>query len=477
MHVLILPVWLAAAWILHTTLNHVYPRRDPMLLPIAMLLTGWGQLLIWRIAPVFGLRQTGWLMVAVIAALLILRGGKELGWLRNYRYLWLSAGLLLSLFTLVFGTNPSAREPRLWLGCCGVYFQPSEPLRLLLIAFMASYLADRLVASRFENRLGWATLLAPLILVWSLSAALLLAQRDLGTGSLFLALFTVLLYMNSKRWQVLLIAVVLGALAVWSGYSAFGIVQLRLQAWVNPWLDPSGSSYQIVQALIAIASGGLFGSGLGMGSPAYVPVAHSDLIFAAVAEEYGIAGSLGMIGLYAVLVARGLRASQRQSDPFRAILAAGLAIAFGLQALFILGGAVRLFPLAGITLPFVSYGGSSLLTSFCGLALLLLVSAEQDATRRHFSLATRHVQFAFSLFWIALALILAWWGIVRAPTLRGRPDNPRIGDHQQGSMPSACADFLTSVDATSRPRSDLLRRGLIEPLTVDSFTATMRTRA
>lgn len=477
MHLVVLPIWAAAAWVLHKNLHRICPQRDPLLLPIALLLTGWGQLEIWRIAPAFGLRQVGWLIIAVSAALVILRNGKDLAWLRNYRYLWLSAGLLLTLLTLIFGTNPSVNEPRLWLGCCGVYFQPSEPLRLLLIAFMASYLADRVVTMRLGDRNSWAGLLAPLILAWGLSAALLLAQRDLGTGSLFLALFTVLLYMSSGRWQVLLAAAFLGALAVWLGHSLFDIVQIRVEAWIHPWLDPAGGSYQIVQALIAVASGGLFGSGPGLGSPGYVPVAHSDLIFAAVAEEYGIAGSLGMIGLYAVLVARGLRASRRRTDPFYAILSAGLAVAFGLQAVFILGGALRFLPLAGITLPFVSYGGSSLLTSFSGLALLLLVSAEGEGRGSGFSLATRHVQFGFSLLWTALALLLAWWGLVRAPDLRARPDNPRTRTPQPSIVASENALTSSSSSLSGTESQDGTSLRVPNPLTDHSFTATMHRRA
>jgi cell division protein FtsW (lipid II flippase) len=433
-HLLVLPTWTAATWVLHRTLRRICPQRDPILLPVAMLLTGWGQLMIWRIAPVFGLRQTAWLILAVLAAWTILRSPKDLRWLRNYRYLWLLAGLLLTGLTLLFGTNPSASDPRLWLGCCGVYFQPSEPLRLLLIAFMASYLADQMAIRRMEDRYPWANILTPLFLVWGISVTLLIAQRDLGTGSLFLVLFTIMLYLTSGKWQILLGAVILGVGAAWLAYSMFDIVQVRIEAWLNPWADPSGGSYQVIQALIAAASGGLFGTGLGMGAPGYVPVAHSDLIFAAIAEEFGLAGCIGMIALFAVLSARGLRASNRQADPFRAVLAAGLATAFGMQAAFIIGGAIRFLPLAGITLPFVSYGGSSLLTSFIGLALLLLVSEEQSEHDAAFEFASAHVQFGLSVVWVVLALIVAWWVLFRGPGLRARGDNPRAGTPEPGAV-------------------------------------------
>jgi cell division protein FtsW (lipid II flippase) len=477
-HLLVLPTWIGAAWLLHSSLGRVCPLRDPVLLPVAMLLTGWGQLVIWRITPAFGLRQTAWSILAVLAAWLVLRSPKDLRWLRSYRYLWLSAGLLLTGLTLVFGTNPSAPAPRLWLGCCGVFFQPSEPLRLLLIAFMASYLADQMAIQRVEGGAGWTSILAPLFLVWGISVTLLIAQRDLGTGSLFLVLFTTMLYLTSRKWQILLAAVILGVGVGWLAYGMFDIVQVRIEAWLNPWIDPSGGSYQIVQALIAVASGGIFGTGLGFGAPGYVPVAHSDLIFAAIAEAFGLAGGVGMIALFAVLVARGLRASVRQSDPFRAILAAGLATAFGLQSAFIIGGAIRFFPLAGITLPFVSYGGSSLLTSFIGLALLLIVSEKRGVDDVGLDFASAHIQFGLSLVWAALALIVGWWVLYRGSGLRARGDNPRAVEPAVETVFRLARDASSSGDQRFERETPsiplLVHGGNPDPLTDESFTATMR---
>ncbi len=216
---------------------------------------------------------------------------------------------------------------------------------------------------------------------------------------------------------------VLAVLGAGAGYFLFDVVRLRVLAWLDPWADPLGGSYQVIQGLIAYASGGLFGRGPGIGAPGLVPIAVSDYIFAAVGEEWGLTGGLALIGLHALLVQRGLRIAGRSADPFRALLAAGIAAAFGLQTLMILGGVLRLLPITGITLPFISYGGSSLITSLLGLALLLILS---DGSRRsRFARPVSVLQAGITLGWIGLALALGWWTIVRGPALTTRTDNPR----------------------------------------------------
>ena len=331
-------VWGAAAWTLHRLLNRFHPRRDPILLPVGLLLAGWGEFLILRLSTTFGLRQLVWLAVGVLLTAALLRSPAELRWLRRYRYLWLAGGLGLTALTLLLGTNPAGGEERLWLGCCGVYLQPSEPLRLLLLAYLAAFLADRLAFGWGMNRPGLVAVLAPLVLVWGASTGMLLTERDLGTSTLFIGLLAVMLYLVSDRWQVLLAALVLAVIGAAAAYGLFGIVRLRVLAWLDPWADPMGGSYQVIQGLIAYASGGLFGRGAGIGAPGLVPIAVSDYIFAVVGEEWGLVGALGLIGLYALLVQRGLRAATRNADPFRALLAAGIATAFGLQTVMILGG-------------------------------------------------------------------------------------------------------------------------------------------
>lgn len=423
-HWLVIPVWLGCAVVAHRTLRRRCPQRDPYLLPTGLLLAGWGLLTIWRVAPAFGLRQTGWLALGTALLVLVVRQPADLRWLRRYRYLWLSGGVFLLSLTLVFGTNPSGGAPRLWLGCCGFYFQPSEPLRLLLVAYLAAYFADRLGLGWSRGPLRVSRALAPLVFVWGVSVALLAVQRDLGTGTLFLWLLAVLLYLATGRALVVAVGAALTLVGGALGYALVDVVRLRVETWLNPWADPIGSAYQLVQSMIAVASGGVLGTGPGLGAPGFVPVAHSDFIFAAIAEEWGVVGGVGLLGLLSVLVGRGLRLAARARDAFAALLAAGLAVTLGLQAALIIAGVLRLLPLTGITLPFVSYGGSSLVTSMVALGLLLLLSAEEPL-RRPLALPLRHVQAAMAGVWMALALALGWWGVLQAPDLVARTDNPR----------------------------------------------------
>lgn len=421
----LLALWGAGAWLAHRWASRLHPQRDPLLLPAGLLLAGWGGLIVWRLSPGLGARQTVWIVLGIAVLLAILRAPGDLRWLRRYRYVWLSAGLLLTGLTLVFGTHPGGAEPRLWLGCCGFYFQPSEPLRLLLIAFLASFLSDRILA-------GWAAGEArppinwlPLALAWGGSVLLLLAQRDLGMGTLLLVVLAMLVYAATGRARVLLLAIALGLAGAAVGYLAFDVVQARVNSWLNPWLDPTGAGYQTVQAAIAIASGGLLGSGPGLGAPGYVPVVQSDFVFAAVAEEWGLLGGLGVLACYAVLVARGLRSAARARDPFFTLLACGICAALAAQTLLILAGTLRLLPITGVTLPFISYGGSSLVTSMIGLALLLVLSAGRQAEGGEFARPLANLQRLYSLGWIALALALGWWTVLRGPALQQRSDNQR----------------------------------------------------
>ena len=439
-------VWLIVFRLAHLQSLKWLPERDPYLLPVTGLLSGWGVLTIWRLLPVFGLRQSIWLGITVGILIAGLRLDPELRFLRRFKYLWLTGSLALTALTLVLGTNPLGYGPRMWLGCCGVYLQPSEPLKLMLIAYLSAYLADRfpfsalVTAAPKESRLPkWVTwlakrspapllpLLAPTFVMMGLALVVLGIQRDLGTASIFFSLYAAIVYVASGRKSVLITAVVGTILAGVAGYALFDVVRVRVDAWLNPWLDPSGRSFQIVQSLLAIANGGLFGRGPGMGSPGLVPVVHSDLIFAAIAEEQGLVGSLVFLLLFGVLAVRGLRTALFALDAYRRYLAAGLTAYFVWQSLLIIGGSVRLFPLTGVTLPFVSYGGSSLLVSFVALLLLLLISARGENSPAIPPVPQPYQQLgAFLLAGLAAcALVTGWWAVVRGPDLLTRTDNPR----------------------------------------------------
>lgn len=403
------------------TAAHLH-ERDPYLLPAAALLSGWGLLTIWRLDSGFGIRQMIWLGLSFGVLVLAIRFQVKIDFLRRYKYLLLTGGLLLTALTLIFGTNPEGHGPRLWFGCCGVYFQPSEPLKLLLIVFLSAYLADRL-----PIHLKIFPLILPTLFVTGLALLILLIQQDLGTASIFILLFTAILYIATARRRILLFtggALVLAGLV---GYFFIGIIHIRVDAWLNPWNDPSGHSYQIVQSLLAIANGGLIGRGPGLGSPTLVPVAISDFIFSAIAEETGLAGTFGLLLALGLLLSRGMRAALNAPDRFRRFLAAGLTAYLGIQSLMIIGGNLRLVPLTGVTLPFVSYGGSSLLTAFVAIWLLLVISAK---TGEESAPLTSALPFTALSIFLGLCLAIAalsgiWWAVIRGPDMLERTDNPR----------------------------------------------------
>ena len=429
-------IWVGLVWLAHRVFGRVLPERDPFVFPVAAMLTGWGLLTIWRLSTGLGLRQSIWLLLIGLVCLLALRydfsqaGGKVLAYLRRFKYVWLTSGLLLTAATLILGTNPMGGGPRLWLGCCGIYFQPSEPLKLLLIVYLAAYLADRQASSSPPARL--LPLLTPTLIMTGLALLLLVFQRDLGTAAIFLMLYAVIVYAGTGDHRVLIFSLFVLILAAVAGYVLFDVVNQRVEAWINPWLDPSGRSYQIVQSLLAMANGGLIGRGPGIGNPGLVPIAQSDFIFSAISEETGLLGSLGLLALLALLVDRGFRIAMRSTDPFHRLLATGLVIHLVGQSILIIGGNLRLLPLTGVTLPFVSYGGSSLIVSFFELLCLLLISGSQEAVMllqpEKLNTHTRTSRFltgSLMLGLIGAALTAGWWGLVRGPDLLTRTDNPR----------------------------------------------------
>jgi cell division protein FtsW (lipid II flippase) len=384
-------VWLLLMTAAHLALNRAIPRRDPLLLPVVALLTGWGLLIVDRLEPALTWSHVGRLAlgVAALGALSLFTrsapGSTHAGlrWLKRYRYTWLLLALALLAATFVLGVNPLGRGLRLWLNAGGLYLQPSELLKIPLLVYLASYLSEhRTRLARVPRRplldREQLAYLIPLLITWALSLVLLVLQRDLGTATLFLLVFVAMLYMATEDARYLAGGALLVALSGLAGYFLYDIVAQRFDIWWNPWPDASGRAFQIVQSLYAVAAGGLIGQGIGQGAPGYVPAAHTDFPFAAIAEEFGLFGALGVLLCYALLVARAARAAELAGDGFQSLLAAGIGLLLGLQSAIILGGNLKLVPLTGVTLPFVSYGGSSLLASFILLALLLRVSQEAE---------------------------------------------------------------------------------------------------
>ncbi|MGC9081886.1 MAG: FtsW/RodA/SpoVE family cell cycle protein [Anaerolineae bacterium] len=427
----------------HATLSRRLPHRDPLILPTVAFLTGWGLLMVGRLAPNFLPRQATWLLLSTLAMIAVVQVGARdavpLRWLRRYRYTWLFAGLLLLAATLVLGVNPGGAGPRLWLGVGGAYFQPSEPLKLLLVVFLASYLAERRELLKVTgHRIGRLTLpplayIGPLLVMFGLTLLLLAAQQDLGAAMLLFLTFLAMLYLATGQWGYLFVGLALFLLAGVAGYTGSDRVALRIQIWLSPWPDAADRAFQVVQSLLAFGAGGIFGQGLGLGRPTYIPAVHTDFVFAAVAEEFGLLGALALIALYSVLLARGLRAALRAPRPFEQFLAAGLTAGWGIQAWIIMAANAKLVPIAGVTLPFLSYGGSSLLATFIAVGLLLVVSAGTAPAPldRESAPPVRHLALGLGLALAALALACGYWSVLRAGWLVAREDNPRRVEYEQ----------------------------------------------
>ena len=375
----------AAAWIL----NHLLPHHDRILLSVVAMLCGVGLAQVARLAPPnFLTRQLAWLVLGTLAMGVVALGPRDLRWLRRYRYTWLIAGLALLATTLVLGVNPSGYGARLWLGAFGFYFQPSELLKLFLVVFLASYLEDRReVWVELRTRLGNLSLphiayIGPMLLMWGFSVLLLVWQRDLGAALLFFGVFLAMLYVASGRMAYVIagLGLLVGVSVI--GYHLFDHVSLRIDVWWNPWPEASDRAFQIVQSLLAFGAGGVLGQGMGQGMPTAIPVVHTDFVFAAIGEELGLLGSVGIVACVVVLVSRAFRIALVARRPFNQLLAAGIGAVLGIQSLVIMAGTMKLMPLTGVTLPFVSYGGSSLLTSMLMIGLLMNLSGRQRPSQR-----------------------------------------------------------------------------------------------
>jgi len=416
-------VWMIAFSILHQQSSTKMKNRDPFILPVVALLSGIGLMTIWRLSPNLGLRQTIWVAISSLIVVAGLRFPVFLDYLRRYKYIWLSLGLALTLFTLFFGSNPNGSGVNLWLNIFGVYLQPSEPLKLLLIIYLAAFFTDRMAAIQktFETIL-------PTIVVIAIAVALMVVQRDLGTASIFVFIYLTLLFSASGNKQLLWMAPVAIGLTGLLGYFFVDIVRLRVDTWLNPFNDPTGASYQIIQSMTAIAEGGLLGTGAGLGSPGFIPVSVSDFIFSAITEELGYLGAMIIILLFMVLIYRGVKIALSAQNSFHRYMALGLVHYFGIQSILIIGGNIGLLPLTGVTLPFVSYGGSSLVISFIAALFLLCISQQTPEVeeaglpaKARITLPSTFLLIILIIEIISISLISFWF----ASAITSRNDNPR----------------------------------------------------
>lgn len=353
-------------------------QGDPYLLPLAAMLSATGLILISRLQPQLAGKQLVWLTIGLICLSLVVLFTREYNRLEEYQYVYIIFGLLALVGTILFGTEVGGATA--WISIGPLRVQPAELVKIFLVIFMASYLEERkelLTQGTFKLMgisLPHPKHSGPLVIMWGLSVVFLVLQKDLGAALLFFGTFLSMVYIATSRWIYVLVGMLLFTGAAGVAYYMFAHVQTRVAIWLNPWADVEGKGYQIVQSLFAIASGGLVGTGLGLGYPKFIPEVHTDFIFAALTEEMGLLGGIGIILLYILFLYRGFRIALLAGNGFGMLLAGGLTALMGIQAFTILGGVTKLVPLTGITLPFVSYGGSSLVANFILLGLLLNVS-------------------------------------------------------------------------------------------------------
>jgi len=386
-------VFLGLCLAAHLVIRFTLPHADPYLFPLVAVLACFGLVVIYRIDEELAREQAQWFVVSLAlfaATIILLRDPRPL---ERYRYVIAAAGLLLLLLPRVPGIGQQVNGAYLGVGVGPISFQPAEFGKIAIVIFLAAYLRDtRQVLVQGARRLLGVTIpplkhFGPVLVVWGLAMLLLVFIRDLGSSVMFFGAFLALLYVATNRLSFVVIGFVMFALGAWFFASTVGHVQDRVDIWLDPF-DPrvvEDEGYQIAQSLFAQADGGLFGTGFGQAllelptGGSILPAPHTDLIYAVIVNELGLAGACAVILVYLMFAERGFKVATLATDSFSKLLATGLTAVFALQVFVIVGGVTRVIPLTGVTLPFVSYGGSSIVANFVLLALLLMVS---DRARR-----------------------------------------------------------------------------------------------
>jgi peptidoglycan glycosyltransferase len=378
----LLPAWLpfalavlALAWPAFRPAN---VSRDDTLPALAIVLSSIGLAVVARLQPQLAQKQIVWLAFSLILAVAAGPAFSRFRVLAAYKYIWILAAIAMFVALALFGEEVNGA--RLWIHFGALRFEPVEVIKLLVVLFMASYLAetaDVIARTRPWSLRSNAKYLGPLFVGWGISMMILTLEHDLGMAALLLATFVSMLYVATRRIDLVAGAISVFGVGAWWAATHYRYVETRIAVWKDPFHDPLGAGYQAVQSLFSLANGGLFGTGFGLGRPDYIPEVATDYVYAAFGEEWGAIGSIALLSLFLALVLRALRVANRQPDLYAKLLATGLAAVFGFQILIIVGGVLHLFPLTGITLPFISYGGSSLVTNFLLVALVWAISSER----------------------------------------------------------------------------------------------------
>jgi cell division protein FtsW (lipid II flippase) len=384
--------FLAVCLLTHLFLRIRLPNADPYLFPLMALLTAFGLVMVYRIDESLARDQANWFVLGLVLFALTITFLRDYDVLERYRYTIAVVGILLLMAPRLPGIGQQVNGAYLGVKIGPLAFQPAEFSKIAIVIFLASYLREhREVMIVGARRVLGVTLpplkhFGPMLVVWGASMFMLVFIRDLGSSLMFFAAFLALLYVATGRFSFVVIGMAMFLLGAWFFAATVPHVHDRVEIWLHPYDEPTGNGYQILQSIFAQADGGLFGKGFGQGlitipgtHDALLPAAQTDTIYALIVNELGLFGACGVILTYLLITARGFKVALLSSDGFSKLLATGLTAVFAIQAFVIIGGVTRVIPLTGVTLPFVSYGGSSIVANFVLLALLLLVS---DRARR-----------------------------------------------------------------------------------------------
>ncbi len=435
---------LAAFVAAHLAVRRFTPGADSALLPIAFVLSGLGLAFVTRLDRDLAASQVVWLFVGVTALVLTLAAVPSLERLGRYKYSVMLAGIVLLVLPAIFGREINGAK--LWIHIGSMSFQPGEIAKILIVIFLAAYLAEhREMLSVSTRRVLGLNLpeprtLGPLLLMWAVSLFVLVFERDLGSSLLLFGTFLFMIYIATGRAGYVVVGLAFFAAGATAAWRVFDHVQTRVAIWIDPFADAAGRGYQLVQSLFALAAGGLVGVGPGKGLPERIPFVETDFIFSAIGEELGLLGAAAVVLCFLVFTFRGLATATRARSDVAAFIAAGLVASIALQTFVIVGGVTRLIPLTGITLPFMSYGGSSLLSTFIALGLLLRAGDEGTGTGTEMqtadedvgvlgriALGRRLTRVATTLVLLLAALIanLTWLQVINARALVNSPANSR----------------------------------------------------
>ncbi|MGI6105586.1 MAG: FtsW/RodA/SpoVE family cell cycle protein [Raoultibacter sp.] len=473
------PLGIFASFIVaHLAVRKFSPGADPALLPIAFVLSGIGIAFVTRLRPELAGNQVIWLFLGVLLMILVLVFIKNIDKIANYKYTLMLVGVALLLSPLVPGLGQEIYGSRIWLSLGPFSFQPGEIAKIFIVLFLAGYLAtNREMLSVFTVRMGPFNLpdirtLLPLLFMWALALVIVVFEKDLGSALVFFFVFLTMLYAATGKKFYLIVGLVLAGIGVLAAWGLFSHVQIRVDTWLDPFADADGVGYQLVQAIYSMADGGLFGVGIGRGYAENIPVVESDFIFAAIAEEAGLLGAAGVLLLYLCFAIRGIVTAARAKSDVSSFIAIGLTSIIVLQAFIIVGGVTRLIPLTGLTLPFVSQGGSSLLASFLIVGFLLKCgdqgtgvgeemkmgtgSLHSNSVLGRISLGKRltNLMLIFSVMFAVLVANLTWVMVVQAEYYQNLPGNNHTMAKEEKSERGTISTYDGVVLAQSTKQED-----------------------